>query len=132
MASAAETRERERFLTIKKEEDIEALLDSTSSENSKRAVKYSVNEFCETKCLNLEAAAASKVDLNRILTTFYAAARTQKNDTYRKISMLSIRYGIQKHFEKCSKIDIINDDDFKEANKVFSAMLVQVKKSWKG
>ena len=133
MASAAETRERERFLTIS-EEDIEALLESTSSENSKKAVKYSVrilNEFCETKGLNLEAAAASKVELNRILKTFYAAARTQKNDLYSKKSMLSIRYGIQKHFEKCSKIDIINDEDFKESNKVFSAMLVQVKKAGK-
>ena len=112
---------------------MEALLESTSSENSKRVVSYSVrilNDFCVAKSLDL--ATESRADLDQILRNFYASARTQKSDLYSKKSMLSIRYGLQKHFEKSHKFDIINDPEFKEANKMFSAMLVQVKKAGKG
>ena len=123
---------RERFSTLN-EDDLEALLESTSSENSKRVVSYSVrilNDFCVAKSLDL--ATESRADLDQILRNFYASARTQKSDLYSKKSMLSIRYGLQKHFEKSHKFDIINDPEFKEANKMFSAMLVQVKKAGKG
>ena len=100
---------RERFSTLN-EDDLEALLESTSSENSKRVVSYSVRIL--------------------IFRNFCASARTQESDLYSKKSMLSIRYGFQNHFEKKikHKFNIINDPEFKEANKMFSAMLVQVKK----
>jgi len=41
--------------------------------------------------------------------------------------MLSIRYGLQKHFEKTLKVDIVNLPEFKGANNVFNAMLVKLK-----
>ena len=132
MASADVERLPERFVTIN-DDDLEALLDTTSSNNSKKSMQYSVrilNDFCKERSLNLEA--ISKGELNLLLKNFYASVRTQKNELYSKKSMILIRYGIMKHFKKCCKFDIINDAEFKEANKVFSAMLVQAKKVGKG
>ena len=45
---------------------------------------------------------------------------------YSKKSYQTIRYGIQKHFEKIG-VDIINDKDLKPANDMFKAMLVKLK-----
>jgi hypothetical protein len=41
--------------------------------------------------------------------------------------MISIRYGIQRHFLKVRKFDVVNDTDFKPANLMFNAMLVKLK-----
>jgi hypothetical protein len=49
-----------------------------------------------------------------------------------KRSMISIRYGIQKHFLKIKNIDVVNNDAFKPANLVFQAMLVKLEQEGKG
>jgi hypothetical protein len=41
--------------------------------------------------------------------------------------MISIRYGLQKKFEKSHKFDIVNDEQFKEANNMFQACLKKLK-----
>jgi hypothetical protein len=41
--------------------------------------------------------------------------------------MISIRYGIQRHFLQVRKFDVVNDTDFKPANLIFNAMLVKLK-----
>ena len=46
--------------------------------------------------------------------------------------MISIRYGIQKHFLKIKNIDVVNNDAFKPVNLVFQAMLVNLKQEGKG
>ena len=46
--------------------------------------------------------------------------------------MISIRYGIQKHFLKIKNIDVVNNDAFKQANLVFQAKLVKIKGEGKG
>ena len=106
MASADLERLPERFVTIN-DDDLEALLHMTSSINNK-TMQYSVrilNDFCKERSLNLEA--ISKGELNPLLKNFYASVRTQKNEFYSNKSMISIHYGIQKHFEKCCKFDIM-------------------------
>ena len=45
---------------------------------------------------------------------------------YSKKSYQTIRYGIQKHYEKFG-VDIINDKELKDANDVFKAMIVKLK-----
>jgi hypothetical protein len=45
-------------------------------------------------------------DLCSLLKGFYAAARNQKGHYYSKKTMISIRYGIQRHFLKVRVIDI--------------------------
>ncbi|CAC5415966.1 unnamed protein product [Mytilus coruscus] len=44
-----------------------------------------------------------------------------------KKSMISIRYGIQKHIAKIREFDVVNDPAFKPANVIFNAMLVKLK-----
>jgi predicted RNA-binding protein len=51
----------------------------------------------------------------------------QKGDLYSKKSMISIRYGIQKHFLKIKNIDVVDNDAFKPANLVFQAKLMKIK-----
>ena len=41
--------------------------------------------------------------------------------------MLSIRYDLQKHFEKMLKVDIVNLPEFNGANNELNAMLVKLK-----
>ena len=93
---------RERFSTLN-EDDLEALLVSTSSENSKRIVSYSVrilNDFCVAKSLDL--ATESRADLDQISRNFYASAMTQKSDLYSKKSMLSIKNILKKAINSIS------------------------------
>ena len=74
----------------------------------------------------------SEANLCSQLKSFYAAVRSQKGDLYSKKSMISIRYGIQKHFLKITNIDVVNNDVFKPDNLVFKAMLVKLKQEGKG
>ena len=47
--------------------------------------------------------------------------------------MITLRYGLQKHFSRVrKKIDTVNDTQFKEANEMFHAMLVKLKQAGKG
>jgi hypothetical protein len=46
------------------------------------------------------------------LKGFYAAARNLKGHYYSNKSMISIRYGIQRHFLKVRDIDIVNNVGF--------------------
>jgi hypothetical protein len=74
----------------------------------------------------------SEADLCSQLKSFYAAVRSQNGDLYSKKSIISIRYGIQKHFLKIKNIDVVNNDAFKPDNLVFQAMLVKLKQEGKG
>lgn len=49
-----------------------------------------------------------------------------------KKTLISVRYGLQKSFEKSHQIDIINDARFKPANDVFFAAMVKIKKEGMG
>ena len=111
-----------RFATLN-EEDLENLLESTSSENSKNAIAYSVRiltDFCESKSLNLEVA-TSKTDFNQILKNFFASAWTHKmnciaknlccrsdmgfrNITRKTVSLTSLLIPTSKKPIKCSQL----------------------------
>lgn len=102
----------------------------------KKAIKTALNiltAYCASKDVLFSDMEQLHVeDLCSLLKGFYAAARNQKGDYYSKKSMISIRYGIQRHFLKIRDIDIVNNVDFKPANLVFQAMLVKLKQEGKG
>lgn len=127
--------ESERFLSVD-DEDLEALLDNKDSKNTKTCIKSAVNiltAFCASRnILFHDLEQMSEADLCSQLKSFYAAVRSQKGDLYSKKSMISIRYGIQKHFLKIKNTDVVNNDAFKPANLVFQAMLVKLKQEGKG
>ena len=113
------------------EGDINDLLDSKDSKNTKNAIKMAVNvlmSYCVSK--NIIFSDFEKFPLDALcehFKTFYASARNQKGGYYSKKSMISLRYGIQRHFLKIRDIDIVNNDAFKPANLVFQAMMVKLK-----
>lgn len=125
----------ERSLSVD-DEDLEALLDNKDSKNTKTCIKSAVNiltAFCASRnILFRDLEQMSEADLCSQLKSFYAAVRSQKGDLYSKKSMISIRYGIQKHFLKIKNTDVVNNDAFKPANLVFQAMLVKLKQEGKG
>ena len=47
---------------------------------------------------------------------------------YAKKSMVTLRFGLQKHFLKIRKEDIINLEQYQSANEMFKAVCVQLKK----
>ncbi|CAC5420453.1 KCTD1_15 [Mytilus coruscus] len=69
----------------------------------------------------------SKEEMCSTLKDFYASVRNKKGEYYSKKSMISIRYGIQKHIDKIREFDVVNDPAFKTANVIFDAMLVKLK-----
>ena len=68
-----------------------------------------------------------KVTLANALTQFYAEAPKKKSDgsSYLKSSMTSLRFGLRRHF-KTKGTDIIQDQEFAKANKVFLAKRVDL------
>lgn len=46
--------------------------------------------------------------------------------------MINLRFGLQKHFLKTRKEDIVNNEQYKPANDIFKAVLVQLKKEGMG
>lgn len=102
----------------------------------KKAIKTALNiltAYCASKDVLFSDMEQLHVeDLCSLLKGFYAAVRNQEGDYYSKKSMISIRYGIQRHFLKIRDIDIVNNVDFKPANLMFQAMLVKLKQEGKG
>ena len=127
--------ESERFVSVD-DEDLEALLDNKDSKNTKTCIKSAVNILtafgASRNILFRDLEQMSEADLCSQLKSFYAAVRSQNGDLYSKKSMISIRYGIQKHFLKIKNTDVVNNDAFKPANLVFQAMLVKLKQEGKG
>ena len=98
--------------------DLLELLENKDSKSTKKVIKGSMKileEFCAEKKLP-NVSNLSTEELDKTLQLFYAGARTKTKDLYSKKSLISIRYGVQKHFEKERKIDIVNGSEFKSSN----------------
>ena len=116
------------------EEILGELLENRDSASTKKVIRGSVKileDFCKEKNIQNVLDLPSE-QLNQTLKLFYAGARSKARELYSKKSLISIRYGLQKHFEKVRKLDIVSGIEFKEANKIFSAVLVKLKKEGKG
>lgn len=58
-------------------------------------------------------------------------SENKKGELYTKKSFISIRYGLQKHFDKELGVDIVNFSEFKAANALFDAMMAKMKREGK-
>lgn len=87
-----------------------------------------VKAYCSEKSVDFhEMEHMTVADLVTFLRKFYVSVRNQKGEYYSKKSMISLRYGLQRHFLKIREIDIVNNADFKAANDMFNAMLIKLK-----
>ena len=119
------------------DEDLEKLIESKDSNNTKQVVKTTVRlleEYLSVKD-NLGVKTVTEMDTASVrvmtltLRKFYA--ELEKVFVYHcaKQSLVTIRYGLQKHLLKTRKEDIINSNMYKDANEMFKAVLVSMKKA---
>ena len=134
MAASVEELPVPRF-TVISDEDIEEFIGSTDSENTKKQIKYGLSifkEFCSLADVDFEDLANTDIgDLDKLLSRFYAGARTKKGDVYSAKSMHCIKFALQRHFLSIKSVDI-KGKDFPLSNRVFKATIVKLKASGKG
>ena len=124
-----------RFETLS-ENDLSNILEGKDSSNTKRVIKASLailESYVISKGTDLPSIQATTVtELDTCFRSFYAEARKADGSRYAKKSMITLRYGLQKHFIKERDIDIINDKEFSKSNDMFKAVLVHLKKDGVG
>ena len=62
-------------------------------------------------------------DLNTILSIFYVDVRSENGEPHTRKTILTLRFGLQQHFLRVSKVDIINDPEFLQCNQTFTGVL---------
>ncbi|XP_021359161.1 uncharacterized protein LOC110454115 [Mizuhopecten yessoensis] len=120
----------ERFTELD-ESELKKLLDRKDSESTKKTVKAAVavlQHYLEAKGQNLpDMESASSEECDDLLRKFYVETRKEDGTRYAKKSMVTLRYGLQKHFIRTREQDIINDKTFSRSNEMFKAVLAKLK-----
>ena len=123
----------ERFAAVN-ETDLDNLLESKDSENTKKIVKRSVimfREFLGHESCDFES--FSKENLDQKLKLLFASVRTKNGQSYLKVSTLhSIKYGLFKFIKDVMKIDVQNDPEFSSSKIMFKAVITDLKKKGYG
>ena len=63
-----------------------------------------------------------------MLKSFNVEARKKVGSSYSMGSLTTLRFGLNRHFKAVRGVDIMNEEEFSEANKDFAAKCVQPKK----
>ncbi|XP_041471988.1 uncharacterized protein LOC121421357 [Lytechinus variegatus] len=125
-----------RFVLMSNEE-LDQLLDNKDSKSTKNVVKQAIDIFscyCRAKSLDVGKVETeySEQELCECIRSFYAEVRRGNGQCYAKSSMITIRYGLQKHFLKTKAMGIVNSVEFRRANDMFAAVLHKLKAEGKG
>ena len=117
----------DRFATAS-EKDLDNLMHDKDSKNTHLSTENSWNVFTSylrAKSLPIDVESISKVEMNDILRKFYVEVRKTTGDLYKKKSLTSLRFGIQrKVHELRQNFDIIKHPEFVSANEIFQAQCV--------
>ena len=116
-----------RFATLTKE-DLNLLLDDKDAKSTKRATKSALKVFHQYLKEKKAGEPQTKETLTNVLKLFYAEARKTDGTSYSKSTLNSLRFGLNRHFKATRGFDIINDSEFTDANKVFGAKCVDLKR----
>ena len=116
-----------RFATLTKE-DLDLLLDDKDAKSTKRATKSALKVFHQYLKEKKAGEPQTKETLANVLKLFYAEARKTDGTSYSKSTLNSLRFGLNRHFKATRGFDIINDSEFTDANKVFGAKCVDLKR----
>ena len=94
--------------------------DSSNTKNVIGATKRIFLDYCRAKCINSEELIQqSKEEIACSLINFYVEIRKKDGELYSFSSLISIKFGIQRHFQSLRKFDIIIDVAFKLSNEFF-------------
>ncbi|XP_029634400.1 uncharacterized protein LOC115209932 isoform X3 [Octopus sinensis] len=107
------------------------LIDLDESLRTQNIIKSAVKilkDYCRTQHTTLSLLEKKPAQqLSRFLQKFYTEVRQVSGKLYARKSMITLRYGLQRHFKRMSHLDIITDDEFIEANEVFSVILMKLR-----
>ena len=107
-----------------RKQDIEKIFEDKDSQNTKRSTKVAKELFADyMKEKNLREPEEKK-ELAQTLKTFYVEARKKDGSSYSMGSLKTLRFGLNRYFKPTRGIDIMNDVEFNEANKVFTVQCV--------
>lgn len=102
------------FATLTSEE-LQAILENRDSSNTKQCIDSAKRVFitcCTEKGLIVDNILQKpKGEIAEILINFYAELKRKDRELYSRSSIISIRFGLQRFFQKI-KYDIINDQIF--------------------
>ena len=125
----AETSER---FSSNTDHHIATMLEDKDSSSTKKATKQAIKvlrEYCAEKGLSTQFEDNNKVELDNLLKQLYANARKKDGTMYSKNTINSIRYGLARYLMTEKKVNIVEDVAFGSSNKVFSAVLTQLKRN---
>jgi hypothetical protein len=71
-----------------------------------------LNDYLKEEDGELDSADVGVDTLNTILRKFYGEVRKADGTCYAKKSMITVRFGLQKHFLKSKNEDVIDSDAF--------------------
>ena len=110
------------------EDQIHDLIESADSKNTRNVVRYAVRIFEDyLKVINTDLVTTNALpnsELDSVLQRFYAGARQKDGTLYSKKSILSIRFGLHRHFMSSRAVDIVKHDDFSGSTRVFKSKLL--------
>ena len=117
-------------------DELQELLENRDSSNTKNvigAAKRIFLDYWRAKSINSEERLQqSKEEIACFLDNFYAEIRKKDGELYSRSSRISIRFGMQRHFQSLRKFDIINDVAFKLSNEMLKSVMTLLKRSGKG
>ena len=116
-----------RFATLSKE-DLHLFIDDKDAKSTKRATKSGLKVFHQYLKEKKADKPQTKDTLANVLRLFYAEARKADGTSYSKRTLSSLRFGLNRHFKATRGFDIINDSEFTDANKLFGAKCVDLKR----
>ena len=115
-----------RFATLS-EEDLNLLLDDKNTKSTKRATKSALKVFQQYLKDKKADEPQTRDTLADVLKLFYAEARKAGGTFYAKSTLNSPRFRLNWHF-KATRGFYINYSEFTDANKLFGAMCVDLKR----
>jgi hypothetical protein len=104
------------------------LLENKDADNTKRTYKVAKEVFYEYLNEKGIPEPTAKSELAQVLKKFYVEARKKDGSSYSTGSLRTIRFGLKIYLKTVTGFDIINDEGLNEANEVYSAKCVQLKK----
>ena len=93
-----------------------------------------MREYLKEKGMHTEFESMSKNELDSVLSSFYVEARTKTGELYKKTSLDSIKYGLNRFLKQKSQtgtFDLLTDAAFDQSNEAYKTALREIKAAGK-
>ena len=102
--------------------------DATNTRKSTEQTLRLLPKYLLEKDMSVSLETVTPQELDSILCKFYAEARTEGRTLYKKSSLQAFQHGLCRYFTDYREINIMKDNDFRESNRVYSAVCKDLKR----